>query len=482
MRPLFSALPWLPEIPADFQAQCRALSKSELPPGPAIQHLAGFRLDVPKSASLARVASRFRAAGRDLTPLSHFRLGILAGATFDLIVDCIPAAGARHGIDVEVVQTPYDHVIQQALDPRSETNLARADAVLVAVDHRWLNLDRADLVAAPGEMVASAMHRLRSVVEALREHGGAPAILQTVPAPAQSLFGSFDWRVRNSVRAMIDDANHAIGSLAEETGSYILDIATLADRVGTDTWFDPVQWMSYKFPFSAEFFPCYAEILGRLLGSIRGKARKCLVLDLDNTLWGGVIGDDGLDGIRIGQGNAVGEAFHAVQHFALQLRSRGVMLAVCSKNDDQVARSPFREHPEMLLREEHITMFQANWIDKPANLQAIAKTLNIGLDALVLLDDNPAERAQVRAALPMVAVPELPEDPSWYAWTLGAAGYFEAVGYSADDALRVASYSADAKRAVVMATSRDLGDYLSSLDMVLTVAPFDAQGRQRSLI
>jgi len=196
-------------------------------------------------------------------------------------------------------------------------------------------------------------------------------------------------------------------------------------------------------------------------------------------VWGGVIGDDGIEGIKIGQGSAVGEAFLGLQQYALELRERGVILAVSSKNDDAVARRVFKEHPEMLLRESHISVFQANWSEKFRNLEAIAQKLNIGLDALVLVDDNPAERAQVRAALPMVAVPELPKDPSWYARAVAAAGYFEAVGFSAEDRLRAESYASDAQRAEVRAQARDLGDYLLSLEMVLTVKPFDQQGRQR---
>jgi FkbH-like protein len=220
-------------------------------------------------------------------------------------------------------------------------------------------------------------------------------------------------------------------------------------------------------------------MLGRLLGAIRGKARKCLVLDLDNTVWGGVIGDDGLEGIKIGQGSAAGEAHLAVQQLALELNQRGVILAVSSKNDDDVARLPFRQHPDMLLKESHLSVFQANWDDKASNLEAIAAALNIGLDALVFLDDNPAERAQVRAALPMVAVPELPADPAWYPWMLSAAGYFEAVSFSDEDRLRASSYASDAGRAQVQAKARDLGDYLASLDMAVEMKPFDEHGRQR---
>ena len=472
-------LPWLPVPPADFGDQCRAVTGSTESPGPVIQSLAGFRLSSRHSSLLARAIRRCREAGASLAPLSDFRLGVLASATFDLLLDCLPAAGARHGVALDLVSAPYDQVMQQALDPDSGINRAGLDAVLVAVDHRWLNLDKAGIEDVPADRVAAAIQRLRAVVEGLRAHGNAPAILQTLPVPPQMLFGSFDRRVAGSVRSLVEEVNRRIVALTQETGSYLLDVAALAEQVGTGHWFDPVQWAAYKLPFSADCFPVYADFAGRLLGAIRGKARKCLVLDLDNTLWGGVIGDDGLGGIQIGEGHPRGECFLAVQRAAAELRQRGVMLAVCSKNDDAVARGPFREHPDMLLRESDIAVFQANWIDKPSNLEAIAKTLNIGLDALVLLDDNPAERAQVRAALPMVAVPELPDDPSGFAWHLMAAGYFEAVAFSAEDRLRADSYAADAQRASVMEKARDLGDYLTSLDMVIRFAPFDERGRQR---
>ncbi|HEX3653030.1 MAG TPA: HAD-IIIC family phosphatase [Rhizomicrobium sp.] len=404
---------------------------------------------------------------------------MLAGATSDLLVDDLVAAACRHGIALEIVPAPYDQVVQQALDPASLVNTARPDAILVAVDHRWLRLDGPVLDRDAAQVVAVQMAQLAEIVRALQNHSGASAILQTLPIPSMPLFGSFDRRVRGSLRGIIDDANRALGSLAENTGSYLLDVAALAEQIGTDRWFDPVQWAAYKLPFSADCVPIYADHVGRLLAAIRGKTRKCLVLDLDNTIWGGVVGDDGVAGLFIGQGDARGEAFTAVQRSALELRERGIMLAVCSKNDETAARAPFREHPEMLLKEEHFAVFQANWIDKPSNLEAIARTLNIGLDSVVLLDDNPAERAQVRAALPEVAVPELPEDASWYAWYLRAAGYFEAIAFSAEDRGRVASYAADAQRSAVMAKARDLGEYLTSLEMKISFAPFDVQGRQR---
>lgn len=479
MPPSIATLPWLPVPPDDFAARCREVDAAGGAPGAAIQFLAGFRTSPRQATLLARAIKRRRSMGLGLAPLSDFRLGILASATFDLVLDCLPAAAARHGVALDLVSTPYDQVMQQALDPMSDINTAQADAVLIAVDHRWLNLDKPNLNEPKSERVDAAMQKLRAVIEGVRTHGHAPVILQNLPAPPQTVFGNYDRRVPGTVRAIIDEANRMIVALADETNSYLLDAAALAERVGTDHWFDPVQWTSYKLPFSADCILIYTDVLGRLLGSIRGKARKCLVLDLDNTLWGGVIGDDGIAGLEIGQGNARGESFLAIQQAAVELRDRGIVLSVCSKNDDAVARIPFREHPEMLLRENHIAVFQANWVDKASNLESIAKTLNIGLDALVLLDDNAAERAQVRAALPAVAVPELTDDPAWFPWYLSAAGYFEAVTFSAEDRLRAESYASNARRAEVMAKARDLGEYLTSLDMVISFAPFDRTGRQR---
>ncbi len=212
---------------------------------------------------------------------------------------------------------------------------------------------------------------------------------------------------------------------------------------------------------------------------MRGKSRRALILDLDNTVWGGVIGDDGLEGILIGQGDPVAEAHLSVQQTALQLRDRGIVLAVSSKNEDETARLPFRQHPEMLLKEEHIAVFQANWNDKASNIQAIAQELNLGLDAMVFLDDNPVERNLVRRHLPQVAVPELPEDPALYARTLLAAGYFDAVAFSKEDRERADFYRNNARRVALKEKVGDIDAYLASLSMRITFQPFNDIGRAR---
>jgi FkbH-like protein len=472
-------LPWLPPPPADFLARCKLASADAAAAGQRFQYLANHRLTGPLAASLGRAMKRCREAGINLSPLSDFRLGILSGSTVDMLVSALPAAAARHGVALQCTTVPYGQVVQEALDATSAINTDRPDGVLLALDHHWFRLGELALEDSE-ERVTTAVQNLETVIDGLRANNASSAlILQTLAVPPLPIFGGYDSRVRGTPHAMILELNRRIFDLADRQGTYVLDIAGLATRIGTDRWFDPVKWHAFKLPFASDCTEIYAETLGRLLGAIRGKTKKCLVLDLDNTCWGGVIGDDGLEGIKIGQGSPLGEAFLSVQRMANELRQRGIILAVSSKNNDETARQPFREHPDMLLAEDHIAVFQANWTDKPSNLEAIAQTLNIGVDTLVLLDDNPAERAQVRAALPMVGVPELPADPSWYPSYLAAAGYFEAVAYSREDSLRAASYAADAKRAEVRSKVRDLGDYLAALKMVIHFSPFDATGRQR---
>ena len=371
-------------------------------------------------------------------------------------------------------------VEHHAFDPDSTTYGYKPDATLVSVDHRWLGLGQAALNEdEAAQRVDSALARLDAVVEALAAQGGGAPILCSAPAPIAPLFGSFDGSFRGSPRALVAAFNAAVPLLARRHGGLFFDVAALAELVGLARWHDAPSYYLYKLPFAAAMVPLYADWLARLVGAVRGKTRKCLVLDLDNTCWGGVIGDDGLEGIRIGGDSPEGESFLAVQHAALLLKRRGVVLAVSSKNDDANARAPFRKHPDMALREADFAVFQANWQDKASNLEAIAKALEIGLDALVFLDDNAAERAQVRAALPMVAVPELPSDPAHYPEILLAAGYFESVAFSDEDKERAASYAANARRVEVQKQSRNLGDYLSSLDMVIGHAPFDPLGRPR---
>jgi FkbH-like protein len=469
----YEGLSWLPVAPQDFSKQLAAITS------PAqLRALANHALDDTQLARLAKKLVALKNNQVDMSSLAPFNLGFISNATTKLIAPALIGTALRSGVALNVIEAEYNQVAQEAFSGSSSFDGYRLDATLVAVDFRGLPLSHpiGDLAAAERN-VADCVAFLKAVVHNLQARTGAAVILQNIVPPVDSFSGSFERRLPGTLSWLVSRINGELDALASP-GLAILDAAHLAANVGLANWHDATLWNMAKLPFSQSFVPIYADYVCRIIAAQRGKSRRCLILDLDNTLWGGVIGDDGLEGILIGQGDATGEAHLNVQQVALGLRDRGVVLAVSSKNEDAVARLPFREHPDMLLREEHIAVFQANWQDKASNIRAIAKALALGLESMVFLDDNPAERLQVRNELPEVAVPELPDDPALYGRTLLAAGYFEAIAFSDEDSKRAIYYQQNAQRAALTDQS-DMEGYLRSLDMEITFSPFNATGRAR---
>ena len=480
MNPLYAELQWLPRAPAEFSSRLKALGSSTDSLGRDVQALALPSLDLNQLTKLAGAIGRARGEGKSLSPLTPFRLAVLSNSTIDLIVPALVASAARHGIALEVVQPSYDQVAQEALTPDSKVNSSKPDAVLFALDYRGLplKLSLGDPESAAAT-VQGAIGYLQALSNGIKASTNAVCIFQSFAPPAESLFGSLDRTLPGTMRSLIDGINRELAEFVSGSGDVLLDVAALAETVGLSDWHDPQLWNMAKFSFSDQLIPLYADHVARVVAAIRGKSGKVLILHLDNTVWGGVIGDDGLDGIQIAQGDARGEAHLAVQRLALDLRQRGIVLAVSSKNTDEVARAPFEKHPEMLLKLDHIAVFQANWNDKATNIQAIAEELSLGLDAMVFLDDNPVERGLVRKLLPQVAVPELPEEPAYYARTLAAGGYFEAVAFASEDLKRAGFYQDNARRASLQKQVGGVDAYLTSLEMTITFQPFDATGRAR---
>src|SRR5579859_1388203 len=480
MNSLYSELQWLPRAPQEFSERLKALANSAGPVGREVQSLAGYGLNLNQLTKLAKAIDKARAEGKSLDPLVPFKLAVLSNSTIDMIVPALVASAARCGVALEVIQPSYDQVAQEALTPDSKVNSSKPDAVLLALDYRALPL-KLSLGDPDGSSatVQGAFGYLQALRNGIKANSNAVCIFQTFAAPVESLFGSLDRALPGTLRSLIDGINRELAEYVLGSGDVLLDVAGLAETVGLANWHDTQLWNMGKFSFSDELIPLYADHVARKVAAIRGKSGKVLVLDLDNTVWGGVIGDDGLEGIKIAQGDATGEAHLAVQRLALDLRARGIVLAVSSKNTDEVARTPFERHPEMLMKLDHIAVFQANWNDKATNIQAIAEELSLGLDAMVFLDDNPVERGLIRRLLPQVAVPELPEEPAFYARTLTAAGYFEAITFAAEDLKRAGFYQDNARRLNLQKQVGGVDAYLASLDMTITFQPFDATGRAR---
>ena len=257
--------------------------------------------------------------------------------------------------------------------------------------------------------VDRAVDDLRHLWRKARETLKARVVQQTFLNVAHPLFGNFDRLVPGAPAQLIARLNDRLSEAAAEDGVLLLDVARASERDGIDAWFDVARWLQAKMEIAPQAAPVYGDLVARIAAAERGLSKKCLVLDLDNTLWGGVIGDDGLEGIVLGEGSAPGKRTWPCSAMQSSSKSAASFSRSARKNDAAIAEAAFREHPEMLLRRSDISAFVANWNDKAENLKAIAAQLNIGLDSLVFVDDNPVERARIRQSLPMVAVPELPK-------------------------------------------------------------------------
>ena len=412
--------------------------------------------------------------------LQRIRVIVFSNATAKHLAESLTGTGLRHGLLLDVMTIEYEEPEVSLQRHRERIAAFAPDISIVAMDVHAFALGPmlGDPVAAD-EAARRAVGRLGNIHEALRRGLAKPIIFQTIcPDPEQSRL-HVDRFIPGSHKDLVNRANTALAEFVREKGDLLLDVSALAEEVGLGNWVSPRHWALAKFPFAPDMAPFYAEHLVKLIGLRFGKSRRVLVLDLDNTLWGGIVGDDGKENLTLGPGSPVGEAHRAVQQMAKDLRDRGVVLCISSKNEEQVAMDAFLTHPEMVLVKDDIAVFQINWKDKASNLVALSEILNLGLDSFVFLDDNPAERAQVRFALPQVAVPEVSKDVTEWVSALQAACYFEATGFTQEDRERAAYYRADARRAAQLVAFASQEDYLRSLDMEMQIAPFDAVGRKR---
>jgi FkbH-like protein len=475
-------LSWLPAAPALSEA-LQAIDRDEQPERvwSKLVELANSRIDSLGTLRLDRkLALRFGEAPPSALSTKPIRLAVLASSTVEHLLPAARIGALRRGLWLTTYTCSYGQYSQELLDPDSALHQYRPDAVLFALDsHHMLAgfeaSDSADNVEERLELVCTQMVRHWAIAR----NTFGKVIQQTVLPVHPLAFGNNEHRLAGSRARLVDRLNERIRSSADREGVDVLAIDTRAAQDGIRAWHDPALWHRAKQEVHPAAAPLYGDLLGRLLAAQQGRSYKCLVLDLDNTLWGGVIGDDGLEGIVLGQGNALGEAFAAFQQYARTLSQRGVILAVCSKNDETNALQPFDQHPEMVLRRSDIACFIANWTDKAANLRSIAERLNIGLDSLVFVDDNPFERNIVRRELPAVAVPELPDDPALYASCLAEAGYFEGVRLTAEDLERTRQYQANHQRESLKTSETNLDEYLHSLKMEMRWSRFDRVGLQR---
>jgi FkbH-like protein len=464
---------WLPKEP---EWTVRLEQARKLEPGAALRayaQLANCDIDFIQTARLDRAVQQLAMHPEARASMTgSLKLALLGSCTLTHLIAGIRVGALRRGIWADVYEGPYGMYRQELQEPSSALHAFKPDVLLLSLDARHL-------VGADG---ASAEHALNSIGDCwklAKQTLGCTIIQQAILPVFHPILGNNEHRYLQSPMTLVSNLNHSLRILADEQGTHLLAIDAIAVQDGVTQWHDEGLWHRSKQEIHPRAIHVYGDEVGRLLAAIRGRSYKCLVLDLDNTLWGGVIGDDGLSGIEIGQGSVVGEAHLAFQRYALDLSRRGILLAVCSKNNEANALEVFDRHPEMLIRRKDISCFVANWDDKASNLRQIAKRLNIGTDSLVFADDNPFERNLVRQELPEIAVPELPDDPSGFVACLAGAGYFEGLSITSEDQDRVNQYRANAEREQLRESTTDMSSYLQSLRMELHCDPFDSIGLPR---
>ncbi len=411
-----------------------------------------------------------RLRGHKLPALRKARIALLGSFTTRLIRPLLEVAAFRDGIDAEVYEAEYGVIHQEVLDPASGLRAFRPDVVILATSWRDANLP--PVSGDPDAAVEAAVAPLVSLWRVLRDDVRAHTVQHNFDVPLVDSYGHLSSSLPGGRARLLRRANLALLDAAGP-GVSVLDFDAVAAEVGKAQWSDEGLWYRAKQHPAPRALPTLVDHYLMHVRAVLGLTKKVLVLDLDNTLWGGIVGEDGVEGLKLGVTDAEGEAHTDLQRYARELRDRGIVLAVCSKNNDADAREPFERSAEMVLTLDDIAVFRANWSDKATNIRDIAAALELGTDSFVFLDDNPTERAWVRSQLPEVMVPEIGADAARYLPLLQRHHAFDALSLSEEDRLRAADYAANARRAELMQSAGTIEEFIANLQMSATVSGID---------
>ena len=409
---------------------------------------------------------------KDISYLPAVKVALLGDTATQFLATAIKGVAVQRGLNIEMFEADYSQVERQLLDTTSELYEFNADYIVVFhSSHKLLSTYNKLPVEKQHLLAASRLDFVSSLSKMVKSR----IIYFNYPEIDDSVYGSYSNKVESSFTYQIRKLNYQLMDISiKNTNLFICDVAAIQNKVGRDVMFHPAVYIGSEMVFSIDVLPYIAGRTMDIICAVEGKFKKCLILDLDNTVWGGIVGDDGYEKLELGHELGIGKAFTEFQEWALKLKNRGIILAVCSKNNEDTAKEPFEKHPEMVLRLKDIAVFIANWENKADNIRRIQSILNIGFDSIVFLDDNPFERNMVRENLPDVTVPELPEDPAQYLEYLYSLNLFETATHSHTDAERTKHYQVEAERAATQTSFANEADFLQSLDMKSEVTPFNS--------
>lgn len=424
-------------------------------------YLAGLELPL-----LLKLSKRIRKHKKE-SGAGELKIAVLGSYSIQHFTLMLDAFLMGAGINASIYEGEYNGIRMDVLDDDSPFYRFDPKITILLTDHRDIQkipspLDDRETVDS---LIKESADDVRSLWERIRNRLPGCHIIQTnTVIPPERPLGNLEGGLYGSRSEFIRGINRDL-ILQHPEGVSLLDMDYIASYFGKKLWFDESSYFLSKTGFCMDALPRVCGEITRLVSAARGRVYKCLVVDLDNTIWDGVVGDDGFDGINLDPNDAVGEAYRHFQKYLLELKNRGVILAVCSKNDEDTAKEPFLKNQDMILRLDDIACFTANWDDKATNIKRIASLLNIGTDSMVFADDNPAEREIVRRYLPEVLVIDLPEDPSYYARAVDESSAFSWVEVTGEDLERTGTYVKNAERQELMESFADYDEYLRALEM-----------------
>lgn len=417
---------------------------------------------------------------------SSIKVGLVGDSATQFYKQALVNAAICNGINLNIYEADYDQVNREILDVNSGLYQHNPEIVILELTAKKL-LHSYYKSNNPEGFAQEILNSYEQYYHTLQNQLGCKVIIHNVEEIDDQVFGNYANKLGFSFIHQLRKINVGLGELSQQLNNlFVLDVSRLHNLMGREFAYSAKFNTMASVAHSIDFTALKANEAITIINAINGKFNKCLILDLDNTLWGGIIGDDGIENIELGD-LGIGKAYTDLQLWAKQLKQRGIILAVCSKNEETIAKEPFEKHPDMVLKLDDIAVFVANWNNKADNIRYIQEVLNIGFDSMVFLDDNPAERAIVRENLPEITVPELPADPAEYIPYLQTINLFETASHSEADETRTKQYQEEAKRKDLSQNFTDVPSFLKSLEMKAKVRhfePFDiprvAQLTQRS--
>ena len=409
---------------------------------------------------------------KDNPSLPVIKVSVVGDTATQFLATAIQGEAIERGYRIDMFEAEYSQVERQVMDPTSDLYQFGAKYNIIFQSTHKL-LEKYSLLPASewGNLAEERLAFVRTICESVQ----GKIIYYNYPEIGDGVFGSYENKVPSSFIYQIRKINLGLMELAQEYQNlFICDLSEIQAKYGRDFFFDSSVYVSTEMILSIDALPIIASRTLDIICAIEGKFKKCLILDLDNTVWGGVVGDDGWENIQVGHGLGIGKAFTEFQQWVKKLKNRGIIICICSKNNEDKAKEPFEKNPEMVLKLDDIAVFVANWDNKADNIRTIQGILNIGFDSMVFLDDNPFERNMVRENVPGVTVPELPEDPGDYLEYLYSLNLFETASYSNADKDRTKQYQVEAKRVSSARAFTNEADFLKSLNMVSEVKGFDS--------